>query len=103
MNATPRTPINIAIAGDETHPSNFGRLCVKGSTLGETVGLEERLLAPKLRDKTSGSITEVSWADAIGTVASGFSRIIAEHGPDAVAFYVSGQLLTEDYYTSPTS
>ncbi|MDR5856666.1 molybdopterin-dependent oxidoreductase [Caballeronia sp. LZ062] len=98
--ATPRTPVDVAISGDETHPSNFGRLCVKGSALGDTVGLDGRLLNPKLRDKATGKLNDVSWADAIGTVASGFSRIIAEHGPDAVAFYVSGQLLTEDYYVA---
>jgi assimilatory nitrate reductase catalytic subunit len=100
VRATPRGAIDVAIAGDEAHPSNFGRLCVKGSALGETVGLEGRLLAPALRDRESGAMTEVSWDDAIGTVASGFARIIAEHGADAVAFYVSGQLLTEDYYVA---
>ncbi len=98
--ATRRTPVDVAIAGDETHPSNFGRLCVKGSALGDTVGLEGRLLHPKLRDKATGELSDVSWDDAIGTVASGFARIIAEHGADAVAFYVSGQLLTEDYYVA---
>ncbi|WP_370467315.1 molybdopterin-dependent oxidoreductase, partial [Caballeronia sp. BR00000012568055] len=100
VNATPKSATEVSIAGDESHPSNFGRLCVKGSALGDTVGLEGRLLSPKLRDAKTGSISEVSWSDAIGTVASGFSRIIAEHGADAVAFYVSGQLLTEDYYVA---
>ncbi|WP_250440533.1 nitrate reductase [Caballeronia sp. AZ1_KS37] len=100
VNASPKSATEVSIAGDETHPSNFGRLCVKGSALGETIGLEGRLLNPKLRDRRSGALTDASWDDAIGTVASGFSRIIAEHGPDAVAFYVSGQLLTEDYYVA---
>ncbi|WP_198399016.1 nitrate reductase [Caballeronia hypogeia] len=100
VQATPKSSIEVAIAGDEAHPSNFGRLCVKGSALGETVGLEGRLLNPKLRDRHTGALTDATWSDAIGTVASGFSRIIAEHGPDAVAFYVSGQLLTEDYYVA---
>ncbi|WP_250493244.1 nitrate reductase [Caballeronia sp. GAWG1-1] len=98
--ATPRTAIDVAIAGDETHPANFGRLCVKGSALGDTVSLEGRLLKPKLRDGQTGALADVSWSDAIGTVASGFARIIDRHGPDAVAFYVSGQLLTEDYYVA---
>jgi len=98
--ATPRTPVDVAISGDETHPSNFGRLCVKGSALGDTVGLEGRLLNPKLRDKATGTLSDSSWDDAIGTVANGFARVIAEHGPDAVALYVSGQLLTEDYYVA---
>ncbi|MEZ2352298.1 molybdopterin-dependent oxidoreductase [Caballeronia sp. RCC_10] len=100
VKATPRSAVDVAIAGDEAHPSNFGRLCVKGSALGETVGLEGRLLSPKLRDRTTGALSDVSWDDAIGTVASGFARIIDEHGPDAVALYVSGQLLTEDYYVA---
>ncbi|MDR5828430.1 molybdopterin-dependent oxidoreductase [Caballeronia sp. LP006] len=98
--ATPRTAIDVAIAGDETHPANFGRLCVKGSALGDTVSLEGRLLKPKLRDGQTGALADVSWSDAIGTVASGFARIVERHGPDAVAFYVSGQLLTEDYYVA---
>ncbi|WP_250466735.1 nitrate reductase [Caballeronia sp. GAFFF2] len=98
--ATPRTAIDVAIAGDETHPANFGRLCVKGSALGDTVSLEGRLLKPKLRDSQTGALADVSWSDAIGTVASGFARIVERHGPDAVAFYVSGQLLTEDYYVA---
>lgn len=88
----------LAIAGDDTHPASQGRLCVKGSALGETVGLEGRLLAPMLRD--GGALREVSWDEALGNVAEGFRRIVAEHGPDAVALYVSGQLLTEDYYVA---
>jgi len=100
VKATPRSAVDVAVAGDEAHPSNFGRLCVKGSALGETVGLEGRLLSPKLRDRTTGALSDVSWDDAVGTVASGFARIIDEHGPDAVALYVSGQLLTEDYYVA---
>ncbi|SAL11823.1 nitrate reductase [Caballeronia arvi] len=100
VSASPKSATQVDIAGDEMHPSNFGRLCVKGSALGETVGLEGRLLTPKLRDETTGALTDASWDDAIGTVASGFARIIEEHGPDAVALYVSGQLLTEDYYVA---
>lgn len=84
----------IAINGDRTHPANYGRLCSKGSALGETIGLEGRLLYPQI----SGQ--RVSWDTALDVVATGFKRIIAEHGPDAVAFYVSGQLLTEDYYVA---
>lgn len=100
VQASPKSATEVVIAGDEAHPSNFGRLCVKGSALGDTVGLEGRLLNPKLRDKTTGALTDVSWDDAIGTVADGFARIVEEHGPDAVALYVSGQLLTEDYYVA---
>ena len=88
------------MAGDELHPANFGRLCVKGSALGETIGLDGRLLHPKMREPGSGVLRDVSWDDALDAVAGGFRKIVEEHGPDAVALYVSGQLLTEDYYVA---
>ncbi|TCG00453.1 nitrate reductase [Paraburkholderia strydomiana] len=88
------------MAGDELHPANFGRLCVKGSALGETIGLDGRLLHPKMREPGSGVLRDVSWDDALDAVAGGFRKIVDEHGPDAVALYVSGQLLTEDYYVA---
>ena len=84
----------IAVRGDPEHPANFGRLCSKGSALGETVGLDGRLLAPTIRGRLAG------WDQALDLVATTFSRAITEHGPDSVAFYVSGQLLTEDYYVA---
>ncbi|MGB8812667.1 MAG: molybdopterin-dependent oxidoreductase [Paracoccaceae bacterium] len=84
----------LSVKGDPDHPANFGRLCSKGSALGETVGLEGRLLAPRVYGQ------DASWDDALTLVAKRFSDVIAEHGPDAVAFYVSGQLLTEDYYVA---
>ncbi len=83
-----------AITGDSEHPANAGRLCSKGSALGETLGLEERLLHPAIGDR------RVGWDEALGHVAGEFQRIIAAHGPDSVALYVSGQLLTEDYYVA---
>jgi len=82
------------VRGDPDHPTNRGRLCSKGTALGETVGREGRLLAPRINGVT------VDWESALDTVASRFSQTIAEHGPDSVAFYVSGQLLTEDYYVA---
>ncbi|HUA79208.1 MAG TPA: molybdopterin-dependent oxidoreductase [Dyella sp.] len=85
------------VEGDPAHGSNFGRLCVKGAALGETVDLQGRLLHPFIREPDR-SLRRVSWDDALDRVATGFRRVIDEHGPDAVAFYVSGQLLTEDYY-----
>ncbi|CAH2772865.1 MAG: Assimilatory nitrate reductase large subunit (EC [uncultured Paraburkholderia sp.] len=88
------------IAGDELHPANFGRLCVKGSALGETIGLDGRLLHPKMRELAGGALRDVSWDEALDAVAGGLRRIVDEHGPDAVALYVSGQLLTEDYYVA---
>lgn len=84
----------VIIAGDVDHPANFGRLCSKGSALAETLELSSRLLAPQVYGKTS------SWDMAIATVADKFSQIISQYGPDAVAFYGSGQLLTEDYYVA---
>src|SRR5256885_1322940 len=81
-----------AIAGDPDHPANFGRLCSKGSALGETLGLSGRLLHPMLR-RTDGKLARVDWPAALDHVADGLRRIIARDGPDAVAFYLSGQLL----------
>src|SRR5580700_148301 len=88
-----------AIAGDPTHPANLGRLCSKGSALGETVGLMGRLLHPMLRG-TDGVLARTSWTQALDRVTQGFRSIIERDGPDAVAFYLSGQLLTEDYYVA---
>src|SRR5262245_28886867 len=88
-----------AITGDPDHPANFGRICSKGSALGETLGLGERLLYPMLR-QADGSLARVDWSVALDRVASGFQRIVARHGCDAIAFYLSGQLLTEDYYVA---
>ncbi len=82
------------VKGDKTHPANFGRLCVKGSALHETVDLNDRLLHPEMHG------ARVTWDTALHAVADGLQRIIREHGPQAVAFYVSGQLLTEDYYVA---
>jgi len=84
----------LSVAGDPAHPANLGRLCSKGSALGSTVGLEGRLLAPMIGDRRA------TWPDAVGLVARKFREAIARHGPDSVAFYVSGQLLTEDYYAA---
>ena len=82
------------IKGDPDHPANFGRLCSKGAALGETIDLEGRLLHPKVNGANA------NWDTALDMVAQKFSTAIAEHGPDSVAFYASGQLLTEDYYVA---
>ena len=92
--ATPDGRGGAEIAGDATHPANRGRICSKGAALGETLGLEDRLLHPEIDGQ------RVSWEVALEAVARGFAEVIARHGPDAVAFYVSGQLLTEDYYVA---
>lgn len=82
------------IGGDRQHPANGGRLCVKGAALGETLSHDDRLLWPQLHGE------RVSMASALDHVAGELQRIIEQHGPQAVAFYGSGQLLTEDYYTA---
>lgn len=84
----------VQVEGDAAHPSNLGKLCSKGSALGETLSLEGRLLYPQIGTE------RVSWDQALDSVAGGFARIIEEHGPESVALYVSGQLLTEDYYVA---
>jgi assimilatory nitrate reductase catalytic subunit len=83
-----------SVRGDPDHPANFGRLCSKGSALAETLSLEGRLLHPEINGERA------SWGSALGLVATRFSETITAHGPDSVAFYVSGQLLTEDYYVA---
>ena len=98
VKATPLGDGGALIEGDSAHAASRGRLCVKGSALGETLGLDSRLLYPGIR--RDGAMARASWDEALDTVADGFARIIAEHGPDAVALYVSGQILTEDYYVA---
>ncbi len=97
--ATPDNSGGAAISGDPEHPANFGRLCSKGSALGETLGLESRLLHPMIRC-SKGNMERVAWSDALDHVAHRFQHIIARDGPGAVAFYLSGQMLTEDYYVA---
>ncbi|MCW8900272.1 MAG: molybdopterin-dependent oxidoreductase [Gammaproteobacteria bacterium] len=84
----------VTIKGDPEHPSNFGRLCSKGAALGDTLSLDGRLLFPVVDGESQ------SWDAALNTVAERFQKIIKDHGADSVAFYVSGQLLTEDYYVA---
>ena len=84
----------MTVKGDPDHPANRGRLCSKGTALAETLGQEGRLLRPVIGDR------EVSWDAALDHVAARLVACIDQHGPDSVAFYVSGQLLTEDYYVA---
>ncbi len=88
----------IGVRGDAAHPANFGRLCSKGSTLHQTTLATGRALQPQLRADKASPRADVSWENALDTAAERFAAAIREHGPDAVAFYISGQLLTEDYY-----
>ncbi|MEL7167244.1 MAG: nitrate reductase, partial [Pseudomonadota bacterium] len=95
---TPDGGGGLLVQGDAQHPANFGKLCSKGSALGETVGdvvnSGYRLRAPMMHGQ------EVSWDAALQEVADRFTATMTTHGPDACAFYVSGQLLTEDYYVA---
>ena len=90
------------VRGDPEHPANFGRLCTKGSTLHLTATAEvtrqTRLLQPMRRLQRGAVPQAVSWNAALDSAADKFAQVIADHGPDAVGFYISGQLLTEDYY-----
>ncbi len=90
------------VRGDPDHPANRGRLCSKGSTLDLTaqplVYDQLRARAPEMRTSRDAERHRVSWAEATTHVAEQFARIIEAHGPDSVGLYVSGQLLTEDYY-----
>ncbi|MEO0945132.1 MAG: molybdopterin-dependent oxidoreductase, partial [Pseudomonadota bacterium] len=92
--ATQQADGSVSIKGDPDHPANFGRLCSKGSALGETLSLDDRLLYPGINNQRA------DWESALDLVAEKFSTAIRDHGPDSVAFYVSGQILTEDYYAA---
>ena len=92
----------VGVRGDTEHPANAGRLCTKGSTLHLTASAPvtrmTRLLRPMHRPARKAPPQPLSWDEALGQASRRFASIIADHGRDAVAFYVSGQLLTEDYY-----
>ncbi|OZA30700.1 MAG: nitrate reductase [Hydrogenophilales bacterium 17-61-9] len=86
------------VRGDPAHPANHGKLCTKGSTLALSAQASGRALYPALRAGKAAPRRRVSWEAALAHAAARFAAIIREHGPDAVGFYISGQLLTEDYY-----
>src|SRR2546427_4741654 len=88
----------VNVRGDPDHPANHGRLCTKGATLHLTARDDVRALYPELRRGRTEARHRVAWAQALDHVATRFASTIREHGPDSVAFYISGQLLTEDYY-----
>ena len=94
VSVTPQGDEQAQVAGDLQHPANFGRLCVKGTALGETLKKDGRLLYPQVNQQ------RVSMDAALEAAANGLREIIEQHGPQAVAFYGSGQLLTEDYYVA---
>jgi len=88
----------LGVSGDPQHPANLGRLCSKGASLHQSSDPAARLLHPQLRLGKGLARSRIDWDSALDHAAEVIGRSIAEHGPDSVAFYVSGQLLTEDYY-----
>jgi assimilatory nitrate reductase catalytic subunit len=90
------------VRGDPAHPANFGRLCTKGQSLHLTaapqVTAQSRLLNPQWRAVRGQPIQSLDWDSAIDMAASRLASVVRTHGPDAVGLYISGQLLTEDYY-----
>ncbi|MDP3211003.1 nitrate reductase [Methylotenera sp.] len=88
----------IDVKGDPQHPANFGRLCTKGSTLHLSAKLDNRLLYPEIRTNRDLPRKRATWDESLNLVVEKFATLIETHGPDSVAFYISGQLLTEDYY-----
>ncbi len=88
----------IQVKGDDEHPANRGSLCTKGATIDQIVRTPNRLTQAQFRMDRSTPFAPVELDDALARVAGTFKSIIAEHGRDAVAFYVSGQLTTESQY-----
>ncbi|RMR58611.1 Nitrate reductase [Pseudomonas syringae pv. actinidiae] len=88
----------LGVSGDPKHPANFGKLCSKGSSLHLTGDIDARALYPELRLSKDLARSVTDWDTALEHAANVFAESIREHGPDSVAFYISGQLLTEDYY-----
>jgi sulfite reductase (NADPH) flavoprotein alpha-component len=86
------------VSGDKNHPANFGRLCTKGVTCAEALTAKDRLACAFIRENRGAEMKKVSAGAAIAEAAAHFKNIIARHGPDAVAFYVSGQLSMEAQY-----
>ncbi len=86
------------VRGDPNHPANYGLLCGKGATLPLMVHTPDRLTAPLLRTSRNRSHEPVGWDEALSHIADRWRAIIDRHGPDSVAFYISGQMYTEDYY-----
>ena len=88
------------VRGDPAHPSSLGDVCAKAVHLPPTLRTDDRLLYPQMRTRRDGALARVPWELAVRTVAERLGQVVAEHGPDAVAFYASGQLTTEEYYVS---
>jgi len=88
----------VRVRGDVSHPANYGLLCTKGALLNQILEAPGRLLYPQQRSSLNESFQRTSWDQAFSTIRDQTRRVIAQYGPEAVGFYISGQLLTEDYY-----
>ncbi|HEV3257789.1 MAG TPA: nitrate reductase [Gemmataceae bacterium] len=86
------------VRGVETAPANLGKLCAKGAQLGPTVATSDRLSRPQFRRSRQDAFRATDWDTALHHVADSFTNIVHAHGPEAVAFYGSGQLDTETAY-----
>jgi len=87
-----------AVRGDPRHPANRGRTCRKPLELPFAVHAPDRATVPLWREDRDARLEVTTWDGALAMLAARLQAIVAEHGPDAIAFYISGQLLTEDYY-----
>jgi ferredoxin-nitrate reductase len=87
-----------SVRGDPIHPANRGRTCRKPIGLPFAVHAPDRATVPLWREDRDARFEAAGWDETLGTLAARLQAIVDEHGPDAIAFYISGQLLTEDYY-----
>ncbi len=86
------------IRGNPSHPANLGLLCAKGATLAQVVDTPDRLISPMTRVSQNGEFMPTTWEKALSHLSQKIQETVQRHGPDSFAFYISGQLLTEDYY-----
>jgi anaerobic selenocysteine-containing dehydrogenase len=88
----------VEVRGDKTHPSSLGGICAKGAQVDEIVATPNRLTVAQIRADRASPFKPVGLEGALAHAAREFQDIIKAHGPDAVAFYISGQLATEAQY-----
>ncbi|MDX8151864.1 molybdopterin-dependent oxidoreductase [Patulibacter brassicae] len=98
LRATVESGRLVGVEGDPEHPVNRGRTCAKPVALPDAVHAADRATTPRRRRDPAGPWEDLGWDAAIGWAAERLTAIRDEHGPEAIAFYVSGQLMTEDYY-----
>ena len=89
-----------AVKGDPLHPVNHGATCRKPLRLPDALTAPDRATTPLWRDSLDARFRERSWRQTVGDLARRLQDVQQRHGPDAIALYISGQLLTEDYYVA---